>query len=375
MYFGFIGLGAAGSNIADEAAKKGYDSIAINYSKSDLDSLTHIKPEFRHYCVGSEGVGKERETARDLLKINYESVVDFVKKHLSKSSIEVIVISFGSAGGSGSGISTVLLEILSQQMPEKVFVAAPILPSKSEVLINQVNTLSLLEELFQIDICTIPIDNESVIRQNGFLSKNKLFQITNSRFIQQLDELVEYTEKQSKNGILDKKDLKQLFSIKGITVIAKAKVLNISGTTLTQEYFASAIQESWNKTIYTPIETNRILRAGIIFNGNERFMEYIDYDQIFSVFGNKNPVDLFEANYTENKGEVISILSGMEWINTRISEIDEIVEKQKYNLANVDVVEYKSKNTNKDDIFAKFSIPKKEGKSQKSSALLSEFFK
>lgn len=53
MYFGFIGLGAAGSNIADEAAKKGYDSIAINYSKSDLDSLTHIKPEFRHYCVGS----------------------------------------------------------------------------------------------------------------------------------------------------------------------------------------------------------------------------------------------------------------------------------------------------------------------------------
>ncbi|MEM5599197.1 hypothetical protein AAHB53_28005 [Niallia circulans] len=260
-------------------------------------------------------------------------------------------------------------------MPEKVFVAAPILPSKSEVLINQVNTLSLLEELFQIDICTIPIDNESVIRQNGFLSKNKLFQITNSRFIQQLDELVEYTEKQSKNGILDKKDLKQLFSIKGITVIAKAKVLNISGTTLTQEYFASAIQESWNKTIYTPIETNRILRAGIIFNGNERFMEYIDYDQIFSVFGNKNPVDLFEANYTENKGEVISILSGMEWINTRISEIDEIVEKQKYNLANVDVVEYKSKNTNKDDIFAKFSIPKKEGKSQKSSALLSEFFK
>lgn len=375
MYFGFIGLGAAGSNIADEAAKKGYDSIAINYSKSDLDSLTHIKPEFRHYCVGSEGVGKERETARDLLKINYESVVDFVKKHLSKSSIEVIVISFGSAGGSGSGISTVLLEILSQQMPEKVFVAAPILPSKSEVLINQVNTLSLLEELSQIDICTIPIDNESVIRQNGFLSKNKLFQITNSRFIQQLDELVEYTEKQSKNGILDKKDLKQLFSIKGITVIAKAKVVNISGTTLTTDYFAHTIQESWNKTIYTPIETNRILRAGIIFNGNERFMEYIDYDQIFSVFGNKNPVDLFEANYTENTGEVISILSGMEWINTRILEIDEIVETQKNNLANVNVVEYKSKNTNKDDIFAKFSSPKKEGSSKKSSALLTEFFK
>ncbi|MED3792352.1 cell division protein FtsZ [Niallia alba] len=374
MYFGFIGLGAGGSNIADEAAKKGYDAIAINYSKSDLDSLVNIKPEHRHYLIGSEGVGKERETARTLLKNNYESVIDFVKKHLSKSSVEVIVVSFSAGGGSGSGLSTILLEILSQQMPTKVFVASPILPSKSEVLINQINTLSLLEELSQIDVCTIPIDNETVITRNGFLSKSKLFQITNSKFIQQLDELVEYTDKQSKNGILDKKDLKQLFSIKGIAVISKVKVLDISGTTLTTDHFANTIQKSWNETIYTPIETNRILRAGIIFNGTERFMEYIDYDKLFSIFGNKSPVDLFEANYTENKGEVISILSGMEWINTRISEIDELVEQQKMNLANVEVVEYKAKNTNKDDIFSRFSV-KKEQKTQKSSALLSEFFK
>lgn len=374
MYFGFLGLGAAGSNIADEASRKGYDSLAINFSKSDLDSLTHIKQEHKHYCFGSEGVGKERETARELFKNNYESVIDFVKKHLSKSSVEVIIVTFSTGGGSGSGISTVLLEILSQQMPDKVFVAAPILPGKNEVLINQINTLSLLEELSQIDVLTIPIDNESVLKQNGFLSKNKLYQITNTEFIKDLDELVEYTDKQSKNGILDKKDLKQLFSIKGVMVIAKAKVLSISGTTLTPEHFANEIQQSWNKTIYTPIETNRILRAGIIFNGSERFMEYIDYDKIFGLFGNKSPVDLFEANYTENKGEVISILSGMEWMNTRIAEIDEIVEEQKMNLANVDVVEYKARNTNKDDIFSKFST-KKESKSQKSSALLSEFFK
>ena len=374
MYFAFIGLGAAGGNVADEAAKMGYDSIAINYSKSDLDSLIHIKEDMRHYCVGSEGVGKEREIARELLKNNYESVIDFVKKHLSKSSVEVIVVTFSTGGGSGSGISTILLQMLAQQMPDKVFVAAPILPSKNEVLINQINTLSLLDELSTINVCTIPIDNETVIRRNGFVSKNKLFQITNTKFIAQLRELEQYTEKSSKNGILDKKDLKQLFSIKGTMTIAKAKVLNISGTTLSVEHFSSEIQKSWNDTIYTPIENNRILRAGIIFNGNERFLEYINYEKIFSVFGNKSPIDLFEANYTDNAGEVISILSGLEWINTRIQEIDELVEEQKNNLSMIDTVEYKSKNTSKDDIFGQFAKPKATTTAAKSSQDLKQFF-
>ncbi|MEI2465013.1 cell division protein FtsZ [Niallia taxi] len=374
MYFGFIGLGAAGGNIADEAAKNGYDAIAINYSKSDLDSLTYINHEMRHYCVGSEGVGKERETARELLKNNYESVIDFVKKHLSKSSVEVIIVTFSTGGGSGSGMSSILLQMLAQQMPDKVFVAAPILPSRNEVLINQINTLSLLEELSNINVCTIPIDNETVIKRNGFVSKNKLFQITNTKFIAQLRELEQYTEKSSKNGILDKKDLKQLFSIKGIMTIAKAKVLNISGTTLSVEHFSNEIQKSWNESIYTPIENNRILRAGIIFNGNERFLEYINYGRIFSVFGNKSPVDLFEANYTDNAGEVISILSGLEWINTRIQEIDELVEEQKNNLSLIDTVEYKSKNTSKDDIFGQFAKPKSVKTEAKSSELLKQFF-
>jgi len=374
MYFAFIGLGAAGGNVADEAAKIGYDSIAINYSKSDLDSLIHIKEDMRHYCVGSEGVGKEREIARELLKNNYESVIDFVKKHLSKSSVEVIIVTFSTGGGSGSGMSTILLQMLAQQMPDKVFVAAPILPSKNEVLINQINTLSLLDELSTINVCTIPIDNETVIRRNGFVSKNKLFQITNTQFIAQLRELELYTEKSSKNGILDKKDLKQLFSIKGIMTIAKAKVLNISGTTLSVEHFSSEIQNSWNDTIYTPIENNRILRAGIIFNGNERFLEYINYGKIFSIFGNKSPVDLFEANYTDNAGEVISILSGLEWINTRIQEIDELVEEQKNNLSMIDTVEYKSKNTSKEDIFGQFAKPKATNTAVKSSQDLKQFF-
>lgn len=56
--YGFLGVGQAGGNIANHAAKIGYRSIAINYSQRDLESLDQIEQKLK--LVGSEGVGKKR---------------------------------------------------------------------------------------------------------------------------------------------------------------------------------------------------------------------------------------------------------------------------------------------------------------------------
>lgn len=43
LMFGFIGVGQAGGSVADEAMKRGFHSVAINYSLSDLNSLVNIQ--------------------------------------------------------------------------------------------------------------------------------------------------------------------------------------------------------------------------------------------------------------------------------------------------------------------------------------------
>jgi len=348
MYFGFIGLGQAGGNISDLAAKHFYTSTAINYSETDLKSVNHIPDEMIHTLIGSEGIGKDRELAKQLMRDNWESTVSFVKKHLSKPSIEVIFVPFGTAGGSGSGMSSLLLEILTNEMPDKTFVACPILPANNETLNNKLNALEALSELADLDFCTIPIDNNTVLaNSDSFISKNIIYKKTNEEFISLINKLLEYTNKSSENGVIDRKDLRQIFSVKGISVIGAAKVMEVSGTSLKTEHFAKKIQESWINSIFSPIEYDQVIRAGIIFNGDDLLMEYMDYDEIFKVFKTKKPYDLFEGNYKEKRGEVISVLSGLPWINSRMQELDNLADTEEMALSNVNVSEYKPKSRKK----------------------------
>lgn len=325
--FGIVGVGAAGGNIADEGMINGIPSIAINYSQKDLDSLVNVEDKLT--LVGSEGVGKNRDNAIKLMSNNWELATTFIKNNMTTPSTEIIFIVFSTGGGSGSGISPILIDFLQNEMPDKVFVACPILPDTSEVLINQINSLSTFEQLSNLDICVLPIDNEKIRLTFGSISKNLIYKKTNQSFIKLLLNLISYTEKHSKNGIVDKRDLLQIFNTKGIGIISEVNIGSISNLSLSQNDFTIKIQESWKKSIFSQIEYEQVLRAGIIFDGNESLMEYLRYDLLFDVFANGMPIDLFEGNYHDGSGKVISALTGLPWITTRLNHIESIIENKK----------------------------------------------
>lgn len=325
---GIIGVGAAGGNIADEAITKGIPSIVINYSQKDVDSLEHV--EERLVLVGSEGVGKNRNTAINLMKNNWEMATEFVKTHMSTPSIEVILVCFSTAGGSGSGISPILLEILQQEIPDKTFVACPILPDKSEVIINQINCLETLDELSKLDLCVLPLDNEKIKLLYGNVPKNKIYNLINKEFINLLVNLTSYTDKSSKNGVLDRKDLLQIFNTKGIGLITETNLVNIASLNLSESQFTSNIQKSWETSIFSPFEYTQVIRAGVVFDGNISLLEYLKYDYLFNSFKNGMPIDLFEGIYSESKGKVMTMLAGISWINSRLSEIEQIINEKKH---------------------------------------------
>ncbi|PAD70702.1 hypothetical protein CHH83_02540 [Bacillus sp. 7586-K] len=361
---GYVGIGQAGNNVADLAAEQGFYSVAINYSQSDLNSLQHVDDCLK--LLGMKGTGKQRELATQYMKDNWETTVEFIKRNMSKPSIDVIMIVFSTAGGSGSGVSPILIDILTEQMQDKTIIACPILPSENETLVNQINSLNALQELSEIDVCVLPIDNQSAIENQGrVLPKNILYKEINNKFVKMIKELISYTDKSSKNGVLDKNDLKQIFNTPGICTIASTNLIDISNLEIDTNYFTNAIQKSWKKTIFSQIQYDKVIRAGVIFDGNESLMEYIRYDKLFDVFGNSMPLDLFEGSYSQEGLKVITILSGLSWINDRVREIDEIIEKQSSNRPQQTEI-YKSKNINKGHFFEK-SISKIETKPKQRS--------
>jgi len=325
MFISFLGIGQGGSNICDEWAKRGHYSAAINFSQRDLESLEFV--ENKLHLIGSEGIGKQRNNAISLMNNNWDLAMNFVKENFSHSSIEIVFVPFATGGGSGSGVAPVLLQLLSESMPEKVFVAMPILPDKNESFISQKNCLETFEDLSSLDICILPIDNDktkSILPNKG---KNNLFNKVNESVATIIEQLISYTDKSSKYGVLDRKDLRSIFSTKGVACIAQAELSNLSNSIgISEDGFTSVIQESWGSSIFADIEYDQILSAGIIFDGQEALMEMVNVESAFSKFHNKMPISLYEGNYIKEKGgKIISVLTGLAWCNTRLRQIDEIV--------------------------------------------------
>lgn len=325
MFISFLGIGQGGGNIADESAKRGYYSAAINFSQRDLDSLEHVEKKLK--MVGSEGIGKQRNDAISLMNNNWDLTTNFVKENFSHSSIEIIFVPFATGGGSGAGVAPVLLQLLTDLMPDKAFVAMPIIPDKQESFISQKNCIETFEDLSTIDVCILPIDNDKAKSTLNNVGKNHLYKKTNDYVLSLIGKLVSYTEQHSKNGILDKKDIKSIFATKGLCTIGETELVGVSSD-ISTEGITKAIKESWNKSLFADIEYDQILSTGFIFDGQEKLMEFINMGDIFSDFGNRMPISLYEGYYNKEKGgKVITVLTGLSWCNSRLEEIDLIIQQ------------------------------------------------
>lgn len=316
---GFIGVGACGGNIANEAFKSGYSAIAINYSKSDLNSLDRIPESKKLHLIGSEGVGKNRDVAINLINNNWENILEFVKREIITLNREIIFIPFSMSGGTGSGLSPMLIEMLCAQFPNKTFVALPILPQNNEPVQNQLNFIQSSKELSKINICIIPIDNNKYYSMN----KKDMYNNINNSFINQLNEIISYTKKSSKYGILDFKDFASLLSINGVTTIVKADLSDIRNIeSLSHDGFKKIINNSWNNSIFiTPDSIEDIHGLGVIFNGQQEFLNIFNIHTLFA----KEPLpeNIYEGYYFGDHGcTVIAILSGMPWNNNRMKNAE-----------------------------------------------------
>jgi len=358
----FIGCGGAGGNVVDEAVKHGFYGVAINYSQRDLDALEFV--EHRLKLKGSEGVGKNREQATALLAEQYDSVVNWLKEHLSSPSIEVIIFTYATSGGSGSGISPLLVDLIQSIMPEKTVVALPIIPDETEDSTAQLNCLAAFEEMSRTNVAIYPIDNQQVKKLNPTIPKNKLYEITNTNAIHLISTLTSYIDKSSKNGNFDKKDLLTILQTKGIGHICEINFMSLSDNNnsiqLTPDGITKLIHDQWEKSIFSPLEFNYVTRAGIIFDGEERFTDLISHQGIFSAFDNGMPIGLYEGIYHESSSKIVTVLGGLPWINTRLKRIEHILEQNKQKIETVIADQQHTEYTSSvSDMALKIRIPAK----------------
>lgn len=313
MKVGIIGIGQAGSSVANIFAHNGYEALAINYSQSDLNSCPNI--ERKHLLLGSEGVGKDRSLATSLMQNNWEKTVEVVKEQFSQTSINLIFVIFSTGGGTGSGVASIFLDLLSNELEDKTIVAVPILPHQSESTISHLNTLECVKELGEVDVCLLPIDNNHSTSNN----KLSLYKEVNESFFTTLDEIISHTSLNSPYSNLDQTDLLKLFSTVGWTSITSINLTNLNSQVNLTNLSDSILS---NDSIFMKPTTNKIIRLGSVFYGQESLMKMIDLQQVIKQFNNQ-PMDIFEGWYpNDTQGQLRLIFTGLSFDMSRLKEIE-----------------------------------------------------
>ena len=280
--FGVIGLGQAGGNIANLFENKGYDTIYVNTSKEDLNT---VKGVHKLHITGADGAAKDR---KKVLQLAMESFGDIVQKIENIITQKYIIVIYSSSGGTGSGLSTPMLKYLTQI--GKTCIPVVVLPDDSiESAKACENAYNACVELMFIQGlgATFLLDN----------SKNDKF-VVNSKFVCELDSFINL-KNSSMYGNIDMAERKQMLSCPGVSVIGKlSKTRSV----------ASEVIESLHNGIYAEIESKTAYYLGISTSNKS-----LDTNSIVSAFGG-----VYDTFLGISESTTISIVTGLQWPQKRI---------------------------------------------------------
>ena len=280
--FGIIGLGQAGGNIANLFENKGYDTIYVNTSQEDLNT---IKGVHKLHVTGADGAAKDR---KKVLQLAMESFGDIVQKIENIISQKYVVVIYSSSGGTGSGLSTPMLKYLTQI--GKICIPVVILPD------NDIESAKACENAYNAcaELMSIQGLGATFLLDN---SRNDKF-VINSKFVCELDSFINL-KNSSMYGNIDMAERKQMLSCPGIAVIGK---LSKSRST------APEVIESLHNGIYAEIESKTAYYLGISTSNRS-----LDTNSIVSALGG-----VYDTFLGVSEATTIAIVTGLQWPQKRI---------------------------------------------------------
>lgn len=335
LKFGFIGLGQAGGNIANEFAAIGYKTLALNTSKTDLDYLNNIGDNYKMLInVGVQGAGKNPDVGRDALeqKINevYENVMTIFP------DCDKIFVCAGMGGGTGSGMMPLMVEILAEQgMDVGVITTLPSEVESSRVKLVALSTFEHLTEIEGVNSIFI-IDNKKASDRLPGVGINSKYKMLNEKVATQMDYVNNLCVMPSLLAF-DAKDLETVLRTRGLAIMNQVTIENVD--TLKDELTLSTVLKEALETSVGP-HLERVESGAAVFlfelpKGKGRYLTEKSMKIINERVG--SPFDVFYGVYEEeskdedkNMGTLTMLLTGLSVQDIpRLNELNEdIVSKE-----------------------------------------------
>ena len=304
---GFLAVGQAGQNIGKILQKKGHKVFYINSSPEDMKLLDE---DSNRYLISSgEGSARKRGHIKELVAGDYERILGDIK---AKMHTEFIFVIFSAGGGTGSGASPFLIDILINETDKKIG-ACVILPDRDEAPISLANAYECAFELNEIEgLCACFFIDNSTVRD--------MFEINNV-FANHMDTLLNANKHFDDKGNIDREEIKTLLETNGAAVIGMGKKQDRenNGTDETAASPAIVTQQLVGlvkNSIYAPVDNKRSTTYIGLSTADEP-----DIKSLMEEFGG---LGVFQGRNPSNN---FIILTGLTFPVSRLKELRDASEK------------------------------------------------
>jgi len=329
---GVIGVGQAGSRIAQEFGKLGYHSYAINTSKQDLEYID-IPSHKKLLLEGSlGGTGKDLDLGRDIFAANADILSGFVEDVVAGNDMLYLALSGG--GGTGSSSVDTMVDIMySTGAPVGVIYVLPKDTDDAQAKKNSLETLSRLARMSSENIISnlIVVDNAKIEQIYAELSQAEFWEAANNAIVEPLHIFNHLTATASRHTSLDPSDFAKIISCGDCSIYGVIEVEDYMEETA----LAEAVIDSLNQSMLAEgFDISQARVGGVIITGTKKIMDKIPAANInycyHMVSEQTEGASLFQGVYdVHTKSDSVKIFTWLAGLGLPRKRIETLQEESK----------------------------------------------
>ena len=242
---GFIGIGGGGGKLAKAFIDIGFTKTLL-VNTTEKDQPADVDPQHLVIIPDSDGVGKDVNFGKKVLKDNGTVVEDALRTKLGK--VDWLFVLAGGGGGTGSAAAA-LKDVFSRYLKSiqatgnTVYVVT--VPTGQESLNATISTNanSLLKDVSNLP--HIALSNEKQVQMlRGKVGMLNLYPTANTAFAKMLGQVLKLASEVSPIQTFDSKDLEKCLSTKKRMMLGTTLVKDPSDSNLGAAIFQNCIKQS-----------------------------------------------------------------------------------------------------------------------------------
>ena len=308
---GVIGVGQAGSRIAEEFHRIGYDVGIINTSAQDLKFID-VLPSQKLLLGGSlGGTGKDLDLGREIFEdheVELEGLVDRVAE-----GNDMLFLALSGGGGTGSSsVDPIIPLLFNTGMPLGVIYVLPKTTQDAQSKKNSCDAPAKLASMTADDMIAsmVVVANARVEQIYSQLSQSEFWKQANAAIVEPINLFNTLTAKASRFTSLDPSDFGKIISCGDCSVYGVVEVEDYMEETALAE---AVIESLGGNMLAEGFDLSQTRTGGVIILGSEEALNQlpsIHIDYCFSMISDQtNGANIFQGIYAQDGIEGIKIYS------------------------------------------------------------------